>query len=543
MTSQTFSGLLNAATWPLVSLFQSRTVVQPQLDLNVRNPRSFYGTQESVNYQLPQLLYCENVVPTGEGLTSVGYSQVIARLPGVSSFDQAITLRDANENNFLLVPANGANYIYKGNVGAWVSTNPVTLLTTKISRAYVNGRTFVCYAGLGIYEYNTGTGVFALVALTGLTATAIKGIGSSSNYLLAYDGITLYWSSLIDPTDFTPSIVTGAGFSTPQDVKSDVTAVVGTSGGFIAYTSKNAVAAVFTNNIRAPFSFKEIANAGGLESYEQVTSDQSSGAQYAWTTGGLQKITLQGAEPVAGEVSDFLSGRIWEYWDSSQKKLIPQLLAANEFDVKLSYVGSRMLVISYSYTGNGVYQYALLYDVVLKRWGKVKIDHVDCFQHPYPNVFGDLSYSDLSTISYEDLGDTSYTGLATGIVSPSPSRRSMAFLGVDGAVNIALFDYNKQNQRGILVLGKFQLVRSRRISLEYVEFEGVMDDNPETVVTLLTSWDGKNQDVSDSMILTKARSNYRRYARRTTGENFSFALEGTFALSSYHMRVTAEGDR
>ena len=80
--------------------------------------------------------------------------------PITSVFDQAITLRDADENNFLLCPAGGQNYIYRGNVGAWVSANPISAEGKQVSRAYVNGRTFICYAGLGIYEYDTATDTF-----------------------------------------------------------------------------------------------------------------------------------------------------------------------------------------------------------------------------------------------------------------------------------------------------------------------------------------------------------------------------------------------
>lgn len=547
MTKQRFQGALNAATFPLISSLQERTVVQQQLDINIRRGQQFYGSAESANYNVPQLLYCENVVPTAEGLQSVGYESTIPAIPGASAFDTAITIRDADENNFLFSPAGGLNYIYKAGVAAWVSTNPISAAGLEVSRAYVNGRTFICYATLGLYEYNSGTNTFNHVTITGLADADVRGIGASNNYLIAYTDITVHWSSLINPLDFVPSLLTGAGFSIPQDVKAKISALTGSSGGFVIYTAKNAVAAVYTNNIRAPWNFKEISNAGGVSSFEQVTSEQNTGPQYAWTTGGLQKITVQGSETVSAEINDFLAGRLWEYWDTSSKRLIEQRAGAAEFQIKVTYISNRYLVISYSTDNSGLYQYALVQDLVLKRWGKLKIDHVDCFTYPYPNVFGDLSYSDLETIGYDSLGATSYADLAMGIASDPPSKKAMAFLSSDGAVTMALLDYNKlAPQAGVAIFGKFQLMRARMITAQTLDIEGAESDGsgaPLLAVTIQNSLDGKNPANSQPMRLLRTNHRVQQYAKRVTGLNLSVAVEGTFALSSYIFEVTTEGDR
>lgn len=547
MAEYRFRGALNAASFPLVSTMQGRTVIQPQLDNNVKTTQAFYGTAESADYSIPQLLYCENAVPTAEGLQSVGYEQIIAELTGATDFDQAITLRDADENNFLFTPAAGKNYIYRAITGAWISTNPIAAADKAVTRAYVNGRTFICYATLGVYEYDSVANTFNKLTLIGITDAEVEGISASNNYMILFSGITVYWSSLINPLDVVPSLTTGAGFAIPQDVKARITAIVGTAGGFIIYTAKNAVAAVYTQNIRAPFSFKEISNAGGITSYEQVTSDQNAGPQYAWTTGGLQKITTQGAEAVSAEVNDFLAGRLWESWDASSKRLILHREVAAEFQVKLTYIASRYLVISYSPTGSGVYSYCLIFDTILKRWGKLKIDHVDCFSYPYPNVYGDLSYEDLALFSYEDLGDVSYAGLATGLESDPPSKKTLAFLKSNGEVQLALLDYNKEvTQQGVAIFGKFQLTRARMLGLQLLELESLVDLNdssPDTVVNALVSLDGKNMDYAYPMHLLRQSSGSQQWAKRVIGLNVAISVEGTFALSSYLLTTTNEGTR
>ena len=330
----------------------------------------------------------------------------------------------------------------------WVSTNPISAEGKQVSRAYVNGRTFICYAGLGIYEYDSVANTFSKLTLTGLTDAEVTGIGASNNYLIAFTDITVYWSSLIDPLDFVPSVLTGAGFSIPQDVKAKITTVIGTSGGFIIYTAKNAVAAVYTNNIRAPFSFKEVNNAGGITTYEQVTSDQSAGPQYAWTTGGLQKVTPQGSESISAAINDFLAGGKYESWDSVNKRLVLMTGGGVEFGVKVTYIASRFLILSYSVDGTSTYQYAIVYDTILKRWGKLRFDHNDCFAYPYPNVFGDLAHSDLAGTSYEAIGEASYSGLATGLESDPPSKKTVAFMKGDGSIHLLLMNYAKDVEIG-----------------------------------------------------------------------------------------------
>lgn len=551
MAKQRFKGALSNATFPYVSILQARTVVQAQLDINTRPSRAG-ATEDASDYSFPQVSYCENVVPTGEGYQSVGYNQMIAPLAAAATnFDQAIVLRDADENNVIFCPANGQNYIYGANTGTWQSVNPIAGVTaTKlVTRAYVNGRTFICYEGKGIYEYNIVTGVFAKLVLTGVIEANIRGIGGSSNYLLCFDTLTVYWSSLVDPTDFTPSLQTGAGNQIPQDVKARITALLGIAGGFIIYTAKNAVSAVYTNNTRSPFTFKEVSAAGGIRSYEQVTSEQNAGPHYAWTSSGLQKITIQGAEPVSAEVNDFLAGKLWEYFDPATNKLVQVVNTENEFPVKLAYISSRWLVVSYNTTGIvGGYNYALIFDTTLKRWGKLKIDHVDCFYYPYPNLFGNLTYDNLTNTSYDNLSTTSYADLAVGVTSDPPSKRCIGFLQKNGAVQLLTMDYNKTvAQQGVIIFGKFQLLRSNLMQLQQVDFEGSYPATdtglPQIKVFASASIEGAGTDLQAPMVLLKSSSKYAKYAKRMTGTNITLVVTGTFAFSTYIVEATQDGDR
>lgn len=551
MAKYRFRTAINAATFPLNAVLQARTVLQPQLDTTVRNAVTYYGTAESKEIEVPQMYYCENIMPTAEGLQSVNYEKIIQGLSGAMDFDQGITLRDADENNFLFVPARGKNYVYNARTGQWVPSSSITGWEgSLITRAYVNGRTFICYEGLGVYEYNSTLGTFTHLALAlppGITEAMIRGIGSSSNYLISFTDITVYWSSLVDPLDFIPSLITGAGFSIPQDVKGQITAVLGISGGYVVYTAKNAVAAVYTNNSRAPFIFKEISNAGGVLSYEQVTSEQTSGQHYAWTTGGFQKISIQGAETISAAVNDFIAGRMYETYNRLTKQVDVHYTATPEFNVKLAYIGSRYVILSYSTSGDG-FNYALVLDTVLKRWGKIKIDHVDCFNYPYPNIIGAIAYQDLPSTPYSALSATSYKDTATGSISDPPSKLTIGFLQQDGTVKLLRMDYEKDAQDdAVAIFGKFQLVRANLMTLQQFTLEGVYQDtftkNPFFKVYAAAAIDGFKPAAVHEMKLLRVSDKLAVYAKRTTGLNVTLICEGTFALSSALLEVTNEGDR
>jgi len=525
MTFQTFTVALGAAKFPFVSDFLQRTVIIPGLDAPPRLPKNVSGESESANYEIAKFFYCQNVLPTADGLRSVGYAQQVPALVGTSDFDQVITLRDFDENNFLLSPARGKNYIYRQDVGEWVSTNPFGGWTGDlVTRGYVNGRTFVCYEGYDVFEYDEGANTFLPVAITGLTASDIDGISASQNYLIAWSGITIYWSSLIDPTDFTPSILTGSGSSIPQDVKGTIRAIVPIAGGFVVYTTKNAVVALYTNNSRAPFVFREISNAGGVQSPEQVSIEASAGYHYAWTTNGLQKVSTTVAEHVTdAEVTDFLAGRILETFDLPTLTLTTERLFANLL-VKLSYISGRFLVISYGKTATP-YTHAIVYDFDLGRWGKLQINHVDAFQYPYPNLIGQ--------------------------VTDTPPKQSIAFIQQDGTILLLVMDYRIAEQVGVLYLGKFQLVRQRTVTFQTLEVENLIQAYPPNVYMLL-SYNGKTLADPAQLQLLVDDSIYQKFGAPLpngivgaprTGKSISFLITGTFELNAVMPTLTTHGNR
>jgi len=529
MAYNTFTVGLNLAEFPFISDFFARSVMVPQLDIPPRVTRTNdVGSVESRNPELAQHLYAQNVMPATEGLMSVGYVQLLAAIPGATDFDQVITLRDEDENNFLFAPAGGKNYIMTALSGTWAPHSSfVATPGSLVTRAYVNGRTFVCYESQRVLEYDFATDTLNTAVIVGLPAQA-EGISASNNYMLAWVGLEVHWSSLIDPLDMVPSIQTGAGFAIPQDVKGPIRSIVPISGGFIIYTTKNAVAALYTNNARAPFVFKEVSNTGGILDPEQISLDATVGFHYGWTSNGLQKITANTSEPVSGAASDFLAGRILETFDTITNLLTVQRLTTN-VHVKVTHVSGRYLVVSYGKDVGAtpqLFSHAIVFDTVLKRWGKLLVDHSDCFTYPYPTI--------------------------PGVITQSPHKQSLAFLQADGTILQCVLDYRDQQDVGVLILGKFQLVRQKNITFQTCEFESLIDAYPPDVY-LLVSLDGRNMGTPQQLQVIKDNGNYKKYgapaysgtgaAPARSGVSLCLLVKGTFELAANILTVTQSGNR
>jgi hypothetical protein len=441
----------------------------------------------------------------------------------------------------------------------------------------VDGKTFVCYGRVGVRTGSASGAVTddgslfywdplteSLQTVLNLTyATLIKnldrldrygnrvlpdgeigGIASSNGYLLIWSGLTVHWAlwdgASFDFIEYAAGEVTGAGYQIPEDVKGPITALVPVTGGFIIFTTKNAVAAFYnSNNFASPWIFRQISNAGGIESYEQTTEDANLGAIYAHTTGGLQRITLNAAETSFPDVTDFLGLRLQETFNPSSLQFERGLVTA-DFFTKLSFCGQRFLVISYG-TYPGIYSYALVYDAELKRWGKLRLAHRDCFAYSYGSQEAPLTYAMLGDVPYEDMDTIAYEDAVIAGGNLTYPRQSVAFLLETGEVKLAVMDTREpeDDSQAFVLLGRFQLTRSRLSTLHEVEIEGLVAGG---TVGVLRSTNGRTFASSELGYLREQSDDFAEYGfDMVTGKNFTLFVKGNFYLSSAILHVTNDG--
>src|SRR5436190_11973541 len=153
MANDTLRIALNSASFPFLYRDAQRATALKGLDQST--PSYYQGVKESFDWNTPQILFCENVMPISKGYISTHtLSTINAYGAGETRFDQAIILRDKNENNTLLVPAGGQNFILSPNAGTWSTTLPFAATGKLITRAFTQGRSFVTYEKEKIFEYD-----------------------------------------------------------------------------------------------------------------------------------------------------------------------------------------------------------------------------------------------------------------------------------------------------------------------------------------------------------------------------------------------------
>lgn len=537
-----FKGNLGAPNFPLVSSFEDQTVVIPQLDENFSNQRFYQGTFVESDMDTPQAYYMHNVMPVSNGYKSIAYRRIVK--PPVTpdnTFDRMFLVHDSSENRGLLASCtNGDFYFFatgqalwkKITIAGWAGAKPVSV-------ANANGTSYVCLPGLGVYSVDVVNGALNAATFTGMTMSSITFICSANNYLICTDGTTVYWSSATDPTDFTPSLVTGAGSTTPNDLAGTIVALYQLDNGFVVYTVANSIVANYSGNIRYPWIFKSDSNSAGVADPKLVTNNVSLGEHYAWTAAGLLRVTPTGCAPEFADVTDFLAGKIFEDFDDTKNTFNMQYLTA-PLKVKPAYIGSRFLILSY---GINSYTHALVFDLALKRWGKLRINHVDCFELSINGDGTGTPWTGLAGTTWAQLAGNAWSDLTTLDNTAPDAKGTIAFLQADGTVQLAVFDYGDFQSDACLILGKYQINRMQLCTLEGVGIENLDSGNSNVNVYVLPTLDGKNYQspVTPALSLTAAMS--RRYSCRTTGVNHSVVITGAFHLVSVELIFSKAGRR
>ncbi len=500
MSDYQFTAALNSATFPLATVFQKRSIVIAGMDNNLRAATAGTSGLEKDNNpsDLPQVLYCENVMPTNDGLMSVGFEEWESPVIGETQFDDVMYLRNSTEESWAFSPAKGKNYIIPVSTGgAWVSTTPIAYNTNEVSIAYVNGRTFVCYARTNIYEWD-GVGL-VVVPVTGLAVGSIRGICGSGNYMIAFTDVEIWWSSLTNPYDFDVALPTGSGRQIPVDLRGQITYLLSQPGGFLICAQYNTVSAIYTQNAATPWIFREVKNAGGLTNRKFISTDNNSGATYMWGTNGFQEVNLREATNIFPEITDFLGARIIEDFNSFNTTFVLTRLV-DLLDVKISYISGRYLILSYGRVANA-YEYCLVLDLSLKRWGKLKFAHVEAFPGPFT------------------------------------PRQNICLMRPDGSFVRAVLDLRATTDQGVLLLGKYQMKRGWNMCSEELSVE-VLDELSNFTVQCLASYTGATIDQALGMILTTTTKGYRNFQGQIEGLNLSYLFKGTFELATVVIKAT-----
>lgn len=523
MAQIAYRGNLSASNFPLLSQGGGQTVIVPGPDNNFnRQVQSSADLDKDVG--IPQAYYMHNVLPTAGGLQSVGYDLIVTGPYSPDTLAREFILReDASDSKLYIFQPGviGTTVFFLSTIGLlWSAVSlyyvagvptvfPNDIYNRQFTVAHVEGVSYLQISNLVTLKYNFTLNRLESVTLAGLAPVAILGLVEASGYLIAYSDSTVAWSSTLNPLDFVPSLETGAGGGSVEGIKGIITAVASSANGFMVYSKTNAVSVLFTGNTRYPFQFSECLGAGGVVSLERVTYESDSGFNYAYTTKGFQLVQARLGQTIMPEITDFLGGRYFEDFDETTNTFVVTI-TTTPLVKKIGFIASRYLVISYGIT---TYTHAIVYDTVQKKFGKLKIEHVDCFEFEYL----DEAVNDIP-------------------------KKSIAFITSSGTISTVNFDVGSVTRIGVLVLGKFQYARSRRMQLQEAWFEWINPNSTLEIYNCVTQ-DGKTLGPLIPGVILKQGTNVRQYGFGSPdGVNHTLIAKGTFNFVSYELKFNITGN-
>lgn len=527
---------LSSKSFPLLPSKMARTVIIPYYDQNF-NRQVVSRADADKDVGIAQAYYMRNVLPTEEGFASVGFFSHTQITSSYKNFNQILTIGNANQVGYLI--ATRDTNVSLGDTRFYTLTTKfvdsiaetytfIAQITGSIpiSVATVNGRVFfnVGVNGPTIHELNALFTSSSNVALTvpGYSS-GFRGIVSAYGYLIGYSTDTIFWSSPGNPTDFTPSLATGAGQERLQQARGPIIRCEPITAGFIIYCRDNIILARYSGNSRFPFTFVEIYNSAGILNFFDVANEANSSQQFAFTSAGLVQIVGERAELIFPDLTAFFAARVME---ESLDGITFTKTTNVTFYRRVTFVGRRYLVISYgnttqahvnSTTGFPVYSHALVYDVLLQRWGKISYDHVAVFTLEASNTTDD-GFGFAYAISLDKIG------LMTPTATP-------VAVSLDPA----------HNPSGLLVLGKYQLSRTRLTQLDGIEIENTEVLTPP-FVKVAYSLDGRNT-LQYIPTLELNQGNLNIYKASVVGMNHSIIINGAFNLNTVLLRMHNTGVR
>lgn len=510
---------LASVLFPFATELWGRSIIVPQYDQNY-DRTTLNAPGVIIDKGIPQVFYMHNCMPTSQGYQAIGYNQPIAGLPGHTDFDQALPIYSVNGKKALFVPAAGQNYISDGMNVAWTSISPTAGvgLTTQVTTAEVNGITYICYAGVGIFTYDEVGRVLNTITLTGITTTAVQSICEANGYMIAATTTFVAWSNLSNPTDFVPNLSTGAGGGNLNFAKGPITAVLSIAGGFLAYCQDNVVSASYSGNTQFPYTFLEIPGSGGVSNIKDTSWHTNLPNHVAWTGDGIQQLAAGSAIPIFPEANDFLSAMMFEDYDEPTMVFTVTYLT-QPLITAINIVEARYVVLSYGVNDIATHNpptftYALIYDLNLKRWGKLKITHTMCFEFNFPGTPGNP-------------GIDIY-------------KQGLCFIAPDGTVNQVNFNFSEATADGVLVCGKFQFNRNDRIEHQSCAVDTI--DNTNTFnYYVIPSLDGKTLGTPVPGYLAIEGPKTRTYLKLVEGLSVSSMFTGSFNLVSFMLNFTVGG--
>lgn len=556
-----YRGNLSAATYPMTLSEAGRAVIIPGPDNNFDRRVDPQGEQSDAG--IPQAIYLENVFPTANGYQSIGWIKPTTGMTVPAGAGNRISRVVEVKAKQTFIGPGLPETIVDLPLFVWtggdLTTGPGGYNTVTVSgTGFPSGARYfstavirgICYlmagTGLDAELYTVECATVNNITLTNITASVTPAnflddkytICGSNNYLLANDSTTCYWSSTTTATDFVSSLVSGAGQIDPNSSDDALLFLKDTFNGFYVYAQNNILLAQYTGNSRYPWKFTPVKSSTGISAYPwNIFGSVDTAGHYVVESNKNLRV-LQGAEsiPAAPALSDFLfrvpNQTFFDYatntfTESTQSTGVPTIYL---------YL-NRYLIVSVNGTNDTgaadeKYTHAIILDIQYQRYGKIKLDH-----------------SFLFTVSKG--ANQFYTPQEEWLAFVNKQTNEIRFLNLDiyltKTFNVVGNLASYEAMQSVLILGKFQHVRSRMIQMEEVELEGPQNktliSSPNFSALIIPSLDGRNFNTPLPLTASYNSGGLITYPVHTVGKNVSLVVKGAFALNTVQLRYQIRGDR
>lgn len=564
-----YRGNLSSSIYPMTVADGGRTVIIPGPDQNF--DRRVDPTGEQKDAGIPQALYLENVMPTVSGYQSVGFLAPTVAMAAPSgstsivkefeSWSTPITITGTPArwqsgvvtkiplffwNNGKVsagVYGDVTVNVFDGAGVATTFTYNADPLFNLFSTANVRG---VCYLfhnqKLYTVEHAFDNAVAPVVVIRDVTGTVLPAgicafkvaIVGSNNYLILTDTTTIYWSSTTTPTDFTSSLVSGAGQIDPNNSDGAIWYLTDTRDGFYIHSNNNTLLARYTGNSRYPWKFVALKGGLGLSYPLEQLMFSTVDSLYAVVFETDKQIKFYSeatGESFFPELNNYLKQTVRAELDYNTNVFTEQYIRTDLAAVKIYC--NRFLIISVdnlvgSSPSISQYTAAIIFDIQTRRFGRIALAHDYVFEID----------KSINTV-------TGYLEPLLGFLNVQ--TKTIKYFNFDMYQKQTYTGANYETMQGALLLGKFQYVRARMMQLEQIEIEGpqntVIVPSPNFSLALLPSTDGRNFDTPISLTASYLSGGVAKYFCHNTAQNHSLLLKGAFSVNTLQLRFVPGGER
>jgi hypothetical protein len=558
MANVTFKVAINNAEFPLSLALGSREVLDPGMDIASRTNPAFAGGSASLDWNMIQVQYAQNHIPTEKGYQAIWWSDpgnLVGASRNIVAAEQAVTSLSGSQisgvSTILATEVAGSSQITLEHVSsagnAPISAGPATFA---IPPGFNSALMQLSVAGFGSQPYiavRFGSAVLAGGTLTiyrflsptpvvvtwpaGISQNDIIAIAAVSNYMIAMHrtGLIL-WSTPTNPLDFASTNL-GAGSQLPIDITGYPIHLRAIAGGFVIYTALGAIGATATNNPSTPFIFAAISGAAGLVSdkvaFPPVAGSAQDEAHWVQTLAGIQRVTLRGAETVLHKISEvYRSERWYKVSSAASSPVVAEIFGItvqSQQTAHLVMLHGRYLIVSRSPAGDGRH---FVYDTALRRASLLNIS----------------TYDSVPVIA--ESFATSYVSALSGLNLYRKALQSgQAFSKYANIVNSPT-----TSPAPVLIVGPIQLRRSRSVTVTEVRLYGdFLTYTGQAVISAylwpITSEDSVPFTVPVLLTPVSATSRCLVFQCRDTAESFLLAIEGLGNFSAITLKAQVHGIR